>query len=188
MAKVSSNVVLHGASGQIGRQIVVHQTDHGIVLGVMPGSRPDAKVTPKQLTWREQFAHAVGYAKGAKDRPEYKPLAASRHYSTFCVATADFLHPPEIVDVDLSHYNGKAGDPIQVRAIDDVQVTEVSLAILTDQSVLVDKGALKRDPIDKTLWHFEASKDAGVVHVKLIVDAADLPGHIAQKLADKALA
>jgi hypothetical protein len=186
MAKVSGNVILHGASGKIGDQIVVRQTDHGIVLAAAPeiGSRA---ATPAQTSWREKFRHAVGYAKGAHDRPEYGKLAESRNWSTFNVATADFLHPPSIVDIDLSDYNGAQGDSIHVRVMDDVEVKEVGLIISNDQNVIVDKGSLTRDPVDRTLWHFKATKAANCTHVKLIVDAADLPGHVAKKLSDKTL-
>jgi hypothetical protein len=44
---------------------------------------------------------------------------------------------------------------------------------------------LKRDDLDGTLWRCEATKAAGVPHVKLIVDAAVLPGHMGKKMADK---
>jgi len=57
----------------------------------------------------------------------------------------------------------------------------------TDQNVIVDKGKLVREPTDKTLWKYVATKDAGVDHVKIVVDASDLAGHVTGKLTDKKL-
>ena len=48
-------------------------------------------------------------------------LANARGLSKYNVALADFLHPPEIQSIDVSSYQGKAGEIIVITAVDDVQ-------------------------------------------------------------------
>lgn len=187
MAKVSNNIILHGASGAIGGQIVVRKTRLGTVLAAMPKGPDEDKATAKQKEWREKFRQAVGYAKGAHDRPEYKPLAESRDQSTFNVAVADFLHPPEILDMDLSGYTGKTGETIKVRVLDDVDVTDVGLLMTDKRGVLIEQGKFKRGTVDKTNWEYVATKNAGVEMVRFIVDTADLAGHVAKSEVEKGL-
>jgi hypothetical protein len=129
----------------------------------------------------------VSYAQGAKDRPEYLQTARDRGVSSFNVAASDFLHPPEVPELDLSNYEGKTGQTIRARAIDDVLVTRVTVVIATDQNVVIEKGEMTRHPLDKTLWTYATAQDANATHVKVIVEAADLPGHTTSKEADKTL-
>jgi len=186
MAKIRKNIVLAGTTGSIGRQVVVRQTKHGAVLGAHPVTT-EHPITNNQRLAREKFRVAVGYAKGAKDRPEYQQPAKSRNLSTFNVAAADFFHPPELVDVDVSEYEGKAGQRIWVRAIDDVLVTDVQIAIADNQNVLIENGRMTRDPIDKTLWVYTATKDANTTQVKIKLEAIDLPKHAARTEVDKVI-
>jgi hypothetical protein len=186
VAKIKKNIVLAGATGSIGGQVVVRQTKHGAVLAAHPGASAHP-ITNNQMLAREKFRIAVGYAKGAKDRPEYKQLAESRDLSTLNVATADFYHPPELTDVDVSEYEGKPGQRIWARAIDDVLVTEVQIAIANDQNGLIENGRMTRDPVDKTLWFYTATKDANTAQVKIKLEAIDLPKHASRKEVDKAI-
>jgi hypothetical protein len=186
MAKIENNMFLYGVGGMIGNQMVIRQTELGAVMAVRPRSTHKAP-TPAQEAQHEKFRLAVLYGKGAAGLPEYQKAAASRHISAFNVATADFLHPPEVHDIDLSHYTGKAGDAIEVRAFDDVQVKTVGILIATDQNVVVEQGLMTQVKCDPTKWTYTATKDAGVQHVKVIVDAADLASQIKQETKDKDL-
>ncbi len=183
MAKQTGDTLLEGFSGKIGGQLVVRKTKRGLVLGVRP--RGDGEETDKQKKWREKFAMAVSYATGVQHDPTYKEFGDKRDLSGFNVATADFLHPPELAESLLDNYNGKAGDVIRVRAIDDVKVTTVGIVIVGPNDTVIEEGKMTQDGIDKTLWSYTAVRDANANHVKLLVDIADLPGHITRETVEK---
>lgn len=185
MAKQTGDTLLEGFSGKIGSQLVVRKTNRGLVLGVRPKS--EAAETEKQKKWRETFALAVAYASGVQKEPVYQDMAKKRDLSGFNVATADFLHPPELSESFLDAYNGKVGDIIKVRAVDDVKVTTVGIIIVDSENAVIEEGSMVQDAKDKTLWSYTATKDATTNHVKLLVDIADLPGHITRETVEKTI-
>lgn len=184
MAKIKNNTVLDGVSGMIGDQIVIRQTEHGAVMAARPAPR-HRDPTPAQKAQHDRFRAAVMYAKSAASRPEYQKRAAAHHTSAHNVATADFLHPPEVYEIDLERYHGKAGDVIEVRVFDDVEVQTVGILIATDDNVVVEKGVMKQVKNDPTKWVYTATQDAGAEHVKVIVDAADLAKQVGHGEAEK---
>lgn len=125
MAKVQSNLVIHGLSGMLGKQVVVRRMKNGqYVLSAAPNNHSQA-VTDAQKLQREKFHQAILYAKAAQQVPEYQDIAESRGVSAYNVAVADFLHPPEIQNIDLSSYKGAPGQNITITAVDDVKVKTV---------------------------------------------------------------
>jgi hypothetical protein len=184
MAKIENNVFLYGVSGKIGNQLVIRQTARGGVISVAPRSS-EGELSPAQEAQREKFRLAVAYGKGAKGLPEYASLAASKKISTFNVATADFLHPPEIIEIDLSSYNGHQGEPIQVRAVDDVAVTRVGILVLAQDGTVVEEGLMAQANNDKTRWTYVATSNSPTPHVQIIVDATDLASQVTRKTEDK---
>ncbi len=183
MAKILNNMVLHGVSGGLGGQVVVRQTQRGGVLAANPKDQGDREPTPAQREQRERFRQALAYGRGAQDRDEYQAAAETRKISAFNVATADFLHPPEITEVDAGDYAGHAGEPIHVRAIDDVQVREVRLSIVREDGSLIEAGQAVRSASDLTLWTYTANENADASHVKLVAEAVDLAGRSASREA-----
>ncbi len=147
----------------------------------------DREYTEAQKAQHEKFRLAVAYGKGAKDLPEYKELAEARKICSFNVATADFLHPPEVTAIYLSSYQGHEGDTIEVRAIDDVAVKEVGLMIVDDQNTVVEQGKMTQVPNDNTRWTYTATANASASHVQVIVDAADLTSQVTQESEEKEL-
>jgi hypothetical protein len=55
------------------------------------------------------------------------------------VAMADWLHEPQIKDIDLSSWNGQTGQTIRIEAVDDVQVKQGTV-VITDESGTVLRG------------------------------------------------
>ncbi|GEM_PF-2874301 len=106
-----------------------------------PGPRAHQQLSDARKQHQEHFRQAVLYAKSAKDTPEYKDVADARGQSTFNVAVADFLHPPEIQQIDLSAYKGAPGESITTTAVDDIKVKTVGILIVNDDGTLVEKGA-----------------------------------------------
>jgi hypothetical protein len=141
---------------------------------------PSAK---QQANW-DRFRAAVAYAREAKDRDIYRKSAQERGSRPFQVATADFLHPPEILGLDLSGYGGCAGDQVVIRARDDVLVSQVGVLITDENNCLLEMGLAEQDPADHLRWVYRARKNVEGRHVRIIVDAADLPGHVCEERAE----
>ena len=91
MAKIQNNLIIHGLSGMLGKQVVVRRMKNGqYVLSAAPNHRSQ-DVSDAQKEQREKFRQAVLYAKGAQGTAEYQDVAQARGVSAFNVATADFL-------------------------------------------------------------------------------------------------
>lgn len=183
MAKVRNNLVLHGVSGMIGKQLVVRKRKGGeYVLSAAPSVAYGQEPTQKQKQQQEHFRQAVLYAKAAKNKPEYEPIAKSRGVSTFNVATADFFHPPEILDIDLSKYTGAPAEVITIKAVDDVKVTTVGVLIADDNNVLIEKGNAVVSPQDPHVWTYKTTVGVPVFSVKVLIDVADLAGQVTEQV------
>ena len=179
MAKVESNLVIHGLSGMLGKQLVVRRGMNGqYILSAAPHN-PSTDVTDAQAQQREKFRQAILYAKSAQKTPEYKDAAETRGLSTFNVAVADFLHPPEIKRIDLSGYKGAPNETITITAVDDVKVKTVGVMIVADDGTLVEKGSAVAAPTGNQ-WLYTTKNPAPFTSVKIVVDVADLAGQVAE--------
>ncbi len=79
MAKIRSNMILHGVSGMIGKQIVIRQGKDGRgVLAAPPIVAEDREVSPKQKEQQEKFRQAIFYAKGAQTGPSIRSSPTPR--------------------------------------------------------------------------------------------------------------
>ena len=182
MAKVRNNLVLHGLSGMLGQQLVVrHQKNGTGVLAAAPTKVEGRKPTAAQAKQQERFRQAVLYGKATKAKPEYVARAKSRGVSPFNVATADFLHPPEIQSIDVSAYTGAVGQVIQISAVDDVEVATVGVLIVTDTGTIVEKGSAVVSAADPHQWAYTTTAAAPSSSVKIVVDVADLAGQITEE-------
>jgi len=180
MAKINSNLVIHGLSGMLGKQVVVRRLKNGqYVMSAAPHHRP-RELTDAQKVHREKFHQAILYAKGAQDNPVYADLANARGLSKYNVALADFLHPPEIQNIDVSSYRGKAGETIVITAVDDAKVKTVGVMIVNNDGTLVEKGTAVPIDSNSNQWTYTTNNSASSSSVKIVVDAADLAGHVAE--------
>ena len=121
------------------------------------------------------------FAKGAQKAPEYQTVADSRGQSPFNVAVADFLHPPEIQQIDLSAYKGAPGESISITATDDVMVKTVGVLIANEDGTLVEKGSAVRSSTNPNQWMYTATANAPAPSVKIVVDVADLAGQVTEQ-------
>ncbi len=183
MAKVGKNIIIEGLSGSLGDQLVIKMGKGGqTIISTMPKFPEGRQFTEAQTAQQQRFGEAVAYAKDAsKKEPAYPAKAAGTAQSAYNVAMADFLHPPEIVEVDVSAYSGKAGETIRARVQDDVKVKEVKVVIASDQDQLIEQGAAT--PGDGLWWNYTTTINATSGNVKVIVHAWDLPGHEVSKAA-----
>ena len=183
MAKVKKNVVMKGLSGMLGDQVVVKQDKGGrTIVSVKPTFPEDRELSAAQQKQVEAFKEAAHYAKAAsKTEAIYAEKAEDTPRSGYNVAIADWFHEPEIGEIDLSGWTGQAGQPIRIKAMDDVQVERVTVLITDAEDVLLEQGSAA--PEDGLWWVYTTTQTASD-QPKVIAIARDLPGNIARLVAE----
>jgi hypothetical protein len=107
--------------------------------------------------------------------------AAVEGEGPYNVAVADFMHAPDIEEIDLSKYTGKVGDVISVTVTDDFKVAEVSVSILNKNGTEVEHG-FAQSALGGLNWLYTATADnSSLTGDKIIIRASDLPGHTTEK-------
>ena len=178
MAKVRQNIVIHGLSGQLGDELVVRQDKAGrTIVSAKAPADPNRQFTDVQIAHQEQFREATGYAKAAKGEEVYVEKAKGTPMTPYNVAVADWFHEPEIKEIDLSGWNGQAGQTICIEAMDDVQVKQVTVVITDENDAVLEQGSAVQA---EGLWWNYTTTQAASGTPKVIASAQDLPGHIAQ--------
>jgi hypothetical protein len=177
MATVRKNIVLEGVSGTLGDQLVFRIGKGGqTIISTKPKYPDNRQFSDAQQAHMQEFKEAVAYAKdAAKNQPIYADKAEGTSLNAFNVATADFMHPPEIDDVDVSGYSGKVGETIRAQVVDDVKVDKVTVVIANEQNVLIEQGAAVAD--GGLWWKYVTTVNANGANVKVVVHAWDLPGN-----------
>jgi hypothetical protein len=178
MARIHSNLVLHGVSGTLGGQLVVRRHRGGYILAAAPGRVTDRAATPKQKDQHERFRKAVLYGKATQGLPEYQALAASRGVSAYVVAVTDYLKPPEIQGIDVTAYSGAPGEMILVAAVDDVTVQTVVVQLSDKSGAVFEQGKATASSKDPHLWIYTATTKAPAQPVQVLVNAIDLAGQV----------
>src|SRR6266545_6690894 len=125
MSDVELNETVNGYRGSIGRLVFRKYKGRTIVGRKVVSSKPP---TEGQLAQREQFSEAAAFARSVKAKPAllafYEPIAKQRDLTVRSVAMGDYLKKPTIKPLDLSKYQGRIGDPIKIRATDDIGLAE----------------------------------------------------------------
>ncbi|MGA7193094.1 MAG: hypothetical protein WBW94_05625 [Anaerolineales bacterium] len=178
MAKVRHNVVVEGLGGMLGKQLVFKKDKAGrTIISYRPTYDENRAFSPAQEAQQEAFREAVAYGKSAKDDTAYVDKSKGTTQSPFNVAVADYLHEPQILDIDISGWNGAVGQLIRVKAIDDVKVAQVTVVITDENGTVLEQGAAVA--ADGLWWQYTTTQAASG-SPKVMVSVQDLPGHIAQ--------
>jgi hypothetical protein len=173
MAKVRNNVVVRGLSGSFGDQMIIKVDKAGrTIVSNKPEFDENRAFTPAQQTQQERFREAVAYAKDAKDLAVYAAKAEGTPMHPYNVALADWFHAPEIKEIDLSDWTGQAGQYIRILAMDDVQVTQVSVVITDAQDAVLEQGTAVKD--DASPWWIYTTKTTATGSPKVLATAEDL--------------
>ena len=135
-----------------------------------------------QLSQQESFREATAYAQSVKSNPVYIQKADALDLTPYNVAVADWFHAPEILEVDLSAWSGQTGQSIHIKAVDDVQVQQVSLVITDENDAVLEQGAATQAD---SLWWIYTTTLAASGSLKVLASAQDLPGHTAEMTKTK---
>src|SRR5512147_1989556 len=141
MTEVNLNETVDGYRGSIGRLVFKRYRGRTIVA-----RKPVVTAEPSsaQLMQREQFKAAAAFGKFAQADPAlhafYEPIALERGITVYTVALSDFLTKPRIKPLDLSHYLGRVGDTISIRATDEFGLADLDVNITSNQGTLIEAG------------------------------------------------
>ena len=181
MAKITENLLVKGARGNLGKQYVYKTRGSRTYIARMPVVNKDAVPTEKQSEVRESFGEASMYAQGAMSSPDLKKQyekKATDGSTAFNIAFRDFLKPPVVKSIATGKYNGTPGSIIVVKAKDDFRVVEVKVSIRTADGVLVEEGNAVLNPINRNSWDYTASQtNASPPGSIITATAVDLPGN-----------
>lgn len=180
MAKNINNIFVRGLSGALGDQFIIRKTRSGqTIIANKPSLDPNREFSIAQKAQQEAFRQATSYAKFAKSQPLYIERAKVTGSTAYNIAVSDWFGQPEIVDVDLSSWSGGVGQPIRVRAQDNVKVVSVRVAIRDLNNNILEQGEAVQSTSDAMLWTYTTTTNVPMTPgPRLDVTAQDLPGNI----------
>jgi hypothetical protein len=187
MAKIVLNPAIQVISGDVSGFIYRHQADGSVVVAKAGVRHGDYEPSPAQEAQMQKFKEASArytrLIQEADVREAYQTILAA------CGPTArlramvigDILSAPKIDALDLSHYEGHAGDTIRVLAEDNVGVARLELAIYdqTAGAVLETASYQLDDRVRGEMeWIYATTVDAPADHaIEVQVAAYDLAGN-----------
>jgi hypothetical protein len=176
MATVRQNLVIEGLSGLLGDQLVFKRDRAGRTIVSRKPNFENRVFSESQKRHQSRFQEAAAYAKtAAKTEPIYAKLAAGTIKSAYNVAVADWFNPPEVSEIDVRGYTGRAGETIRAKVTDDVRVERVDVVIAVDGDVVVEQGQMTHK---QGLWYtYTTTADCPAGPTRVIVTGLDLPGH-----------
>ena len=179
MATTKNNVIVKGASGKFGRQIVFSQRAGKTIMSKPP--LRTAPPTPKQIQQQEKFARAAAYAKNALLDPTLKEAYTTeakkrQDVSPYNMAMTDYLRPPVITHVDHSAYTGNASDEkIIIEVADAFKVVSVKVKITAANNSTLEEG---NATLVKGKWEYTTTaNNATLTGTKITLTATDRPGN-----------
>lgn len=182
MAKVNGNLFLDRLSGTLGDQLIVKKGRGGrTIICKKPTFRADREFSPAQLARQQAFREAASYAKTQKRNPLYIEMAQGTGKCSYNVAIGDYLHPPEILEVDLRGWINGNGRIIRVRAQDDVQIEGVKVTISDETGALLEEGEAQDMG---ALWWAYTTEQAALDNLRVTIAVHDLPGHVVVQYID----
>jgi hypothetical protein len=176
MAKLEGNILTDRFHGKLGDQLVLRRgKDGSTIMSMKPKRNPNRTDSEAQLAQQQAFREAIAYATEKKHEPIYIAKAKGTALTPANVAMADYMHPPQILEIDLNGWNGAAGDLIRMRVQDDVKVDQVTVAISDGTDVVQETGQAVQGV---ALWWEYPVQQAFSGGLTVTVSASDLPGHV----------
>ncbi len=179
MARQKNNIVMKGARGMFGGQVVFKKRGGRPYVAAPPEIKEGRKSTPAQLAIQQRFKDSTEYAAEALLDPETKKAyqaKAKSYQSAHNIAVLDAFYPPEVFDVNAIGYKGLAGDVIVIQAQDDFKVMAVKVSIRNSVGELIEEGAAIEGK--KQSWNYSVTTaNANISGTKITATAVDLPGN-----------
>jgi hypothetical protein len=158
MTKVRFHGPIAGFSGAMGEMVFADQEKKGRTLAYMK-----THYDPSQAQI-DQWAHFKDSAQRAKAaladpaaRAFYETIAAERDSNSYAVAFTDFLVAPHFKPLSLSEYKGRVGDPISIRAVDDIGLADVEVTLTAIDGTQIEQGKAVEAGVRTGLWAYTAT-------------------------------
>jgi hypothetical protein len=183
MAKVTNNIFVRGLSGSLGDQFVVKQDKTGRTI---VANKPTVvrQFNAAQLAHQDAFRKAIAYARVSKDHEVYMAKAEGTVRSPFNAAVADWFNEPQVLDLDLTYWNGGIGETIRVQALDDTFVARVHVVIRDGNDTILEEGDAQFS--DGLWWVYMAKTIVNMAgNPQVTAQAYDLAGNVAEMAAGK---
>ncbi len=183
MATTKNNVIVKGASGKFGRQIVFSQRAGKTIM-----SKPPLRTAPPTTKQKEQqtkFARAAAYAKNALLDPTLKEAYTTeakkrQDVSPYNMAMTDYLRPPQITNVDHSAYTGDAsGEKIFIEAADAFKITTLKVKITAANNSTLEEG--NASMVNGKWEYTTTATNTTLTGSKITLTATDRPGNTTTK-------
>ena len=117
--------------------------------------------TEGQLNVQARFKEAALYARAALSDPSkrafYQAIAEQKDETAHLIALTDFLVIPKFKPLDLSKYKGQVGDPIRIRATDDIGLASVEVTLTANDGTQIEKGFAVEDGLHPDHWTYTAT-------------------------------
>jgi len=184
MSFVENNPLLKGHRGMLGGTLVFRQVNGRTVISARPKKRD--KPTAHQLKTKAKFLLAVEYAKLQMSIPEmkeiYKKAVNKNIPNAYTAALKDYLNAPVVDSIDSKEYKGSIGDLLFFHAIDDFQVTSVTVEIRDASGSLLEKGEASERDLHRNGWQYSATvANASLAGSVIVATAKDRAGNVANK-------
>jgi len=169
MAKASTNAIIDSLSGTLGRDLYARTTKDGRTIISKKPNFSNRQFSEAQLKQQSRTKQAAAYAKVAsRENPIYAKKAAGTSKNAYNIAFRDWRRPPVIDHIEWN--DGK----VRVRAHDDVMVTGVSVTILNEDGLPLERG--EAELWMGVWWDYEA-----VHRGRILVEARDLAGNVTRQ-------
>jgi hypothetical protein len=161
MARSKNNPLTKGLSGMVGKQIVFRTWNGKTFVSVAP--KKPKRQSPVQKENRTKFKRATVYAKNMMKDPvkkaEYMEISKKLQLpNAYTAAITDYMRNPEIEELDLANYSGKAGEEIKVTVSKkDFDIQEVEVIVVDKNGEVIEEGKAKKTV--GTEWIYKAIKN-----------------------------
>ena len=167
-----------GASGMLGNVVVYRQFRGKTFMCNRPAK--SKILTPHQQKMKSRFLEAVAFAKKQIADPVtkalYQPGPDSKFTSAYAAALADYLKRPVIEQVDVSGYQGNAGDVVIVKASDVARTLIVAVSVFGVDGRVLEHGYAVEN-VFTDAYVFKADQRNSLVRgSKILVTVKDRPG------------
>jgi hypothetical protein len=143
----------------MGEMVFADQEKKGRTLAYMKTHYDPSQA---QLDQWAHFKESSKRAKAALENPVtrafYETIAQERDSNAYAVAFTDFLVLPEFKPLNLSEYKGRVGDPIRIRAVDDIGLADVEVTLTANDGTQIEQGKAVEDGIRTGYWTYTATQ------------------------------
>ena len=162
---------------------MIRQRGGQTILSQAPGERegePSEAQKAQQLKFQQAIIYGKAQIADEAAKAEYA-VKSDELRSAYNVAVADFLHAPDIDEIDVVNYHGAAGDTIRARVTDDFKVVQVQVSIYNADGTLVAQGDAEQQDNQLDWVYTATAANESTEGDKIVVRASDKPGHIAEE-------